>query len=260
MVARTSVVGSTSLVRFEVSGGSAPLRVVSFTGRESLSELYEFQLQLASEEPALSFSEVVGQPALLIIEGEEEPRHIHGLVSRFEQVGGKPRYTLYQATLVPLVWRLQHRRGSRIFQELSTPDIIQGVLRRAGLSNEHFELRLSSTYEPRNYCVQYRESDWDFLRRLMEEDGIFHFFEHHADKHVLVMGDAPQACRPIAGGETLVFRDPGGLVTTEEHVMGFRFAEEIQPGQVSLRDYNFKKPHLSMEARHEAEQDVDLEV
>ncbi|WNG32066.1 type VI secretion system tip protein VgrG [Cystobacter fuscus] len=248
------------MFRFEVSGCAAQLRVVHFSGRELLSELYEFRLELACEEPALSFSELVGQEALLTLEGETGPRHVHGIVSRFEQVGGKPRYTLYHATLVPLVWRLQHRRDNRIFQELSTPDILQKVLQRAGVSGERFELRLSSTYEPRNYCVQYRESDWDFLCRLMEEDGIFHFFEHHADKHVLVMGDAPSACHPIAGVEALAFRDASGLVTDEEHVLGFRFAEEIQSGQVSLRDYNFKKPLLAMDARHEAKQDTDLEV
>ncbi|OJH41449.1 type VI secretion system Vgr family protein [Cystobacter ferrugineus] len=260
MVSRTAVVGSTSLFRFEVSGGAVPLRVVSFSGHEHLSNLYEFQLELACEDPALSFSDVVGQQALLTIEGERAPRHLHGIVSRFEQVGSKPRHTLYQATLVPLVWRLQHRRDSRIFQELSTPDILQEVLRRAGVSSEHFELRLSSSYEPRNYCVQYRESDWDFLCRLMEEDGIFHFFEHHEDKHVLVMGDAPGACQPIAGGEALVFRHERGLVTEVEQIVGFRFSEEIQPGRVSLRDFNFKKPQLAMDAGHEAERDTDLEV
>ncbi len=260
MVARTSLAGSTSLFRFEVSGCASELRVVRFSGHEQLSGLYEFQLELACEEPALSFSNVVGQQALLTLVGEAAPRHVHGIVSRFEQVGGKPRYTLYRATLVPQVWRLQHRHDSRIFQELATPDILKKVLQGAGLSGEQYALRLSNSYEPRNYCVQYRESDWDFLCRLMEEDGIFHYFEHHADKHVLVMGDGPGACNPIPGEETLLFRHPGGLVTEAEHVLGFRFAEEIQPGQVSLRDFNFKKPSLPMDAQHAAEQDKDLEV
>ncbi|HYO51730.1 contractile injection system protein, VgrG/Pvc8 family [Archangium sp.] len=142
-------------------------------------------------------------------------------MSRFEQVGGKPRYTLYQVTVVPQVWRLQHRHNSRIFQELTTPDILKKVLQGAGLSSEHYALRLSSGYEPRNYCVQYRESDWDFLCRLMEEDGIFHFFEHHADKHVLVIGDGPGACNPIAGEisrpQAAVSRNaPGGADDGEE--------------------------------------------
>ncbi|EPX61054.1 VgrG protein [Cystobacter fuscus DSM 2262] len=231
-----------------------------FSGHEELSSLYEFQLELACEESALSFSDVVGQQALLTIEGEQAPRHVHGIVSRFEQVGSHPRYTRYQATLVPLVWRLRHRRDNRIFQDLSTPDILKQVLRKAGVSSEYFELRLSGTYEPRNYCVQYRESDWDFLSRLMEEDGIFHFFEHRADMHVLVMGDDSSACQPIAGTEALVFRHERGLVTEVEQVVGFRFSEEIQSGLVSLRDFNFKKPDLPMDAEHEAEQDTDLEV
>ena len=248
------------MFRFEVSGCTAALRVVRFSGHESLSNLYEFQLELACDDSAIGFSDVVGQQALLTLEGEQAPRHVHGIVSRFEHKGSLPRYTLYQATLVPLVWRLQHRRDNRIFQELATPDILKEVLQKAGVSSEHFDLRLSSAYEPRNYCVQYRESDWDFLCRLMEEDGIFHFFEHHADKHVLVMGDDSSGCKPIAGNEMLVFRHERGLVTEVDQVLGFRFAEEIQSGLVSLRDFNFKKPALPMDAEHEADQDTDLEV
>ncbi|HYO65175.1 MAG TPA: type VI secretion system tip protein TssI/VgrG [Archangium sp.] len=175
-------------------------------------------------------------------------------------MGGLPRYTLYQATVVPQTWRLRHRQSSRIFQELATPDILKKVLDTAGISSQHYELRLSNTYEPRNYCVQYRESDWAFACRLMEEDGILHFFEHHEDKHVLVMGDSPGACQPITGNEQLSFRQSAGMVTQAEHVLRFRFAEEIQPGQVSLRDFNFKKPNLPMDGNHQAEQDKELEV
>ncbi|HEX5753974.1 MAG TPA: type VI secretion system tip protein TssI/VgrG [Archangium sp.] len=260
MVARNTLAGSISLFSFKVSGCPAPLNVVRFAGHEGVSSLYEFQLDLACEDPALVFADIVGKPALLKIEGEQGPRHVHGIISRFEQVGGLPRYTLYQATVVPQVWRLKHRQGSRTFQELTTPDILKKVLEGTGISSQHYELRLSNTYEPRNYCVQYRESDWAFLCRLMEEDGIFHFFEHHEDKHVLVMGDSPGACQPISGSEQLSFRQSAGMVPQAEHVLRFRFAEEIQPGQVSLRDFNFKKPNLPMDGNHQAGQDKELEV
>lgn len=260
MIALASLPGSTSVFRFEVSGCAAELRVVRFSGHEGLSNLYEYQLELACEDPALSFSEVVGKTALLTVGSGASARLVHGVVSRFEQVGGRPRYTLYQATLVPLAWRLKHRHGSRIFQELSTPDILKKVLDGAGILKEQYELRLSNSYEPRNYCVQYRESDWAFLCRLMEEDGIFYFFDHSADKHVLVIGDSPGACKPIQGGENILFRQRDGLVMSADFVSSFRFAEEIQPGQVSLRDFNFKKPDLPMEVQQGAEQDKDLEV
>ncbi|ATB37717.1 hypothetical protein CYFUS_003142 [Cystobacter fuscus] len=260
MIALASLPGSTSVFRFEVSGCAAELRVVRFSGHEGLSNLYEFQLELVCEDQALNFSDVVGKTALLSVGGEVPSRLVHGIVSRFEQVGGRPRYGLYQATLVPLAWRLKHRHGSRIFQEIPTPDILKKVLDAAGMLGDQYELRLSNSYEPRNYCVQYRESDWAFLCRLMEEDGLFYFFEHQEDKHLLVIGDSPGACKPIQGNETVLFRQRDGLASDVDFVSSFRFAEEIQPGQVSLRDFNFKKPDLPMEVQHGAEQDKDLEV
>jgi type VI secretion system secreted protein VgrG len=260
MVARASLIGSTTLFHFAVSGSPDPMRVIQFSGSEGMSSLFGFNLKLACENQSLDFSDVVGKPGLLTLIGELKPRFMHGIVCRFEQVNELNRYAIYEAILVPQVWRLQHRHDCRIFQDLGTPDIIKKVFETAGISSEHFRFSLSNTYEPRNYCVQYRESDWSFVSRLMEEDGIFYFFEHHEDKHVLVMGDGASACEPICGSEVLPFRRPSGLVVEEDHIQRFRFAEEIQPGTVSLRDFNFKKPDLSMQAQDKAEVDGDLEV
>lgn len=260
MVARASFLGSTSVFQFEVSGCSDPMRVIQFSGTEGMSSQFEFHVKLACENQALDFSDVIGKPALLTLLSDLVPRFVHGLVSRFEQVNELNRYAIYHAVLVPQVWRLRHRHDCRIFQDLKTQDILKKVLESAGIASDHFRFALSNSYEPRNYCVQYRESDWAFMSRLMEEDGIFYFFEHQADKHVLVMGDAPSACGPIVGLETLPFRRPSGMVVEEDHVHRFRFAEEIQPGTVSLRDFNFKKPDLSMQAQDKNEVDGDLEV
>ncbi|WP_084736525.1 type VI secretion system Vgr family protein [Cystobacter ferrugineus] len=260
MVARASLLGSTSLFRFAVNGCPDEMRVIQFSGTEAMSSPFEFHLKLACENQSLDFSDVVGKTALLTLMGELTPRFVHGIVSRFEQVNELHRHAIYHASLVPQTWRLRHRHDCRIFQDETTPDIIKKVFEKAGVSSDHFKFSLSNTYEPRNYCVQYRESDWAFVSRLMEEDGIFYFFEHHADKHVLVMGDSVSANQPIPGGELLPFRRPANFVTNEDHVQRFRFAEEIQPGTVSLRDFNFKKPDLSLHADGKAQVDADLEV
>ncbi|MFY0582863.1 type VI secretion system Vgr family protein [Cystobacter fuscus] len=263
MDARSTILGNAALFRFEVSGCAEKLNVVRFSGHESISGQYEFQLELACEDQALDFNGIMGQPAVLTLVGELQPRLIHGIVNRFEQVNEMPRYAIYHATVVPQVWRLNHRHNNRIFQQLTTQDIIKKVLETAGIASDRFRFSLSSTYEPRDYCVQYRESDWAFISRLLEEDGIFYFFEHSADMHVLVMGDNPTACKPIAPGlmgELVPFRRSTGAVTTEDSVQRFRFAEEIQPGQVSLRDFNFKRPTLAMERNSKAQKDPDLEV
>ncbi|MDC0711153.1 type VI secretion system tip protein TssI/VgrG [Stigmatella sp. ncwal1] len=260
MVARVSLLGSTSVFRFEVAGSPDAMRVIQFSGEEGVSKQFSFQLKLACENPALDFSQVVGKSAVLSLQGETEPRFVHGIVARFEQITELPHYAIYHAVLVPKVRRLVYRQDCRIFQDMPTPAIIQKVLESGGIAGDLFQLKLSNTYEPRNYCVQYRESDWDFISRLMEEDGIFYFFEHQVDKHILVMGDGPQAHKPIGGLEALPFRRPSGLVNDEEHVQHFHFAEEIQSGQSSLRDFNFKKPDLSMHAQDKTSVDSDLEV
>ncbi|ATB42649.1 hypothetical protein CYFUS_008128 [Cystobacter fuscus] len=262
MVARALVhlLGETPLFLFEVTGLGEQLKVLRFSGSEGLSSLFEFQLEVACENQDLDFSQVVGKPGVLSLNGELVPRYVHGIVSRFEQVNEQPRYALYRVTVVPMVWRLHHRHDCRIFQKLDTPAILKKVFETAGVPADAVRFSLVNSYEPRDYCVQYRESDWAFASRLMEEDGIFYFFEHHEDKHILVFGDKESALKPIDGVEALPFRRATGGVVQEDHVAHFRRMQEVRPGRTSLRDFNFKKPGLPMEAQHEAEVDADLEV
>ncbi len=243
---------------FEVDGLSTELRVMRFEGHEALSQLYRFDVTLACEDPALAFADLVGKPCVLTFKVDDEPRFAHGIVSRFEQGEEGKKLTLYRATIVPSVWRLQHRRDSRIFQAMTVPDILKAVLDGAGVEGSRFSL--SGSYATREYCVQYRESDWDFMSRLMEEEGIYTFFEHTHDSETLILADAPSAHNPIAGESTLVFRTPLGAMVKGEHVSRFRYAEEVRPGKVTLRDYNFKKPSLSLESKAAGSDDTDLEI
>jgi type VI secretion system secreted protein VgrG len=243
---------------FQVEGLSNELRVMRFDGREALSQLFHFDVVVACTENDIAFADVVGKPATLTFRVGEDPRHVHGIVSGFEQGEDGKKLTAYHLTIVPGVWRLQHRRDSRIFQEMSTPDILEKVLSKAGISD--YRLSLTGSYSPREYCVQYRESDWTFMCRLMEEEGISYFFEHTEDKDVLVLADAVMAHEPIAGASTVVFRPPLGAMVKTEHVSRFRYAERVRPGKVTLRDYNFKKPSLSLEGSSAASVDTDLEI
>lgn len=245
---------------FQIDGSSEDLRVVRFEGHEGLSQLFQFDITVACEAPDIAFDSVVGRTALLTFRVGEEPRHVHGIVARFEQGEEGKKLTAYRAVLVPAVWRLQHRRDSRIFQELATPDILKKVLDGARIPGSGYRLALSGSYSPREYCVQYRESDWSFLSRLMEEEGISYHFEHTDAGHVLVMGDSATAFAPIAGDSTLAFRTPGGALVGGEHVSRFRYAERVRPGKVTLRDYNFKKPSLLLERTDHASADDDLEI
>ncbi|WP_437816053.1 type VI secretion system Vgr family protein [Sorangium sp. So ce1078] len=244
----------------QIEGLSGELRVVHFDGQEAISELFRFDITLVSLASDLAIGDAVGKRASLTFRASEDVRHVHGIIAHFELGEGGKKLTTYRAVLVPDVFRLLHRRDSRIFQELSVPDILKKVFDAAGVASGDCQFSLRKSYATREYCVQYRESDWAFACRLMEEEGIAYWFDHDASAHVLVLCDAPSAHPPIEGEATLVFRPPLGALVSGEHVSRFRYAEQVQPGKVTLRDYNFKKPGLSLESSEQGERDDDLEI
>jgi type VI secretion system secreted protein VgrG len=245
---------------FSIDGLNDKLHVMRFDGHEGMSQLFEFDVLVGCTAGDLAFDHVVGKSAVLTFRAGDEPRHVHGMVASFKQGDEGKKLTAYRAVLVPAVWRLRHRRDSRIFQELAVPAILEKVLEAAGVPSAGYRLSLSGKYAPREYCVQYRESDWAFLCRLMEEEGIAYHFEHTESAHVLVMADNPSTYAPIAGDATVVFRPPLGALIKGEHVSHFRYGEQVRPGKVTLRDYNFKKPGLLLESEGQAAADSDLEI
>ena len=231
--------------------------VVRFTGAESVSGLFEFHLELAGDE--LDVGDLVDKPGLLTIDGIEEPRWVHGHVCHAAYTGDLRQHHIYEVTLVPKVWRLTQRQDSRIFQRKKTQTIVAEVLEKAGISKDGFRFDLSGSYAPRDYCVQYRETDWAFVSRLLEEDGVYYYFEHDPDRHVLVMSDKPTTPR-IAGPPDLWWSPPQGFVRDQEHVTRFRIEEGIRTGKSSLRDFNLHKPDQQMESSESAALATDLEV
>lgn len=245
---------------FAVTGLEPELRVVRFTGSEGLSQLFRFSLELASDEAEIDFSAVVGKPALLTIYGEQGERYVNGIVSRFEQAREGLRLTTYHAELVPQLWLLSYRHKSRTFQHMTVPDIIAKILDEVSIPSDEYRFVLQNQYLARDYCVQYRESELNFISRLMEEEGIFYFFEHSKDGHVLVIGDSASAHVPILDPATVIFHEPTRAVATEEYVYQYRYAEEVRPGAVMLRDYDFKKPQLSLQVDSQSDKDTTLEI
>jgi type VI secretion system secreted protein VgrG len=246
---------------FEVEGSSQTLRVVRFAGQEGLSELFRFEVIVAGEDGAVGFDDLIGKPALLTMGTDDEPRYVHGIVARLRQGDSGKKLTTYHLTIVPRPWRLLHRHDCRIFQELTAPEIIKKVFEGAGLEvDTDFRFAVQGSYVAREYCVQYRESDWAFVSRLMEEEGIFYFFKHEADKHVLTLGDKPSVHEPISGDSTIKFKAPLGALSKGEHVHRFHYAEEIRSGAVTIRDYDFKKPGLLLESKGAGALFTDLEI
>lgn len=238
------------------------LRIIRFEGSEGLSELFRFSLDLASSDQKIDFDQVVGQPALLTARGIKGTRHVHGLVSLFEQTGKEGKWALYRAEVVPAIWKLGLRANCRIFQDKTIPDIIKQVLLDAGITANQFRFALNmGRYKARTYCVQYGESDLSFISRLMEQYGIWYYFEHSEQNHVLVMGDDPSAYAMPSGASSILYHAPASAgVPGDEHISDFRYHRQIRCGAVKLRDFDFEKPRLNITGDAQAKSDSKLEA
>jgi type VI secretion system secreted protein VgrG len=248
--------------RFLFEAGGTELMVIDFSLQEFISEPFSAGITLASEQD-IAFDAMVGENALLTLESMESgesTRYLQGIVNRFTQSGVNGRYYLYKAQVVPLVELLRLEKDCRIFQNLSVPDIIKQVLEESQILSDRFKFRLTGTYEPREYCVQYRESDLDFVQRLCSEEGIFYFFEHTRTDHLMVFGDSTVNYQPIGGNAAISFNPGFGMVAEQEAVIDFQLARQIHTGKYTLRDFNYEKPALGMEVDISDEQDDRREI
>ncbi len=221
--------------------GEDVLLLANFSGSETLGRLFQFNLDLRSEKHDVKFEDLIGTNATVRMEiAGDEPRYFNGYISRIvqsEAIGGLAQY---QATVVPWAWFLTRIADCRIFQELTVPDIIKEVFRSRGYSN--FKDALSRTYPTWEYCVQYRETDFNFVSRLMEQEGIYYFFIHEDGKHTLVLADSSTAHTPVPGYETMRFLPQGQGSNELDRVRDWSFEKELQSGAYAMRDFDFKNP------------------
>ncbi|QQR42871.1 type VI secretion system tip protein VgrG [Myxococcus xanthus] len=243
------------------SHGADALSVSSISGTEALSHLFDFRVDFfAKDGNPIATSELLEQDALLTLSiRDSAPRYVHGWVREVESLGMKTGRRRYRAHVVPRLWRLTQHHRSRIFQQKSVPDILKDVLDAAGVKTR---LALSGSYAPREYCVQYRESDFAFLSRLMEWEGIFYFFEHTEDGHTLVLGDKPSAHAPLPQGQQLPLRPSLGKEVVEgEYLSALEVVHRLRPGAVHLKDFDFEKPGLDISGKAQAPEGVtELEL
>jgi type VI secretion system secreted protein VgrG len=212
--------------------GTDVLFLTGFTGREAISSPFHFDLDIVGP-PDVQFADVVGANMTITIGGgRTESRTFNGFVSRFS-AGSRG---LYRAELVPQLWLLTRTTRSRTFQQMSVPDVLRKVLTGLGV-----EFQLTGQYPARDYCVQYRESDFDFASRLMEEEGIFYFFRHGDDGHTMVVADSP-ASHPSLG--TVPFDATG---KTPGAVLDWEKTQELRSGKATLRDHHFELPAATLE-------------
>lgn len=231
------------LISLDTPLGKDALLLQGFAGHEGISRLFHFNLDLASEKPSLSFEAIVGQKVTITLNLAKGKRYFNGYVSRFAQSGRDERFTYYHAEVVPWLWFLTRTADCRIFQKKTVPDIIKEIFSDLGVTD--FKTQLGS-HEPREYCVQYRETDFNFVSRLMEQYGIFYFFEHGQGKHTLVLADASGAHAECPGQAKASYKHSGGALLKEDVITNWQMEQELRPGKYALSDYNFETPSTSL--------------
>jgi type VI secretion system secreted protein VgrG len=218
--------------------------------REEMSRLFEYHLDLLSTKDDIALDDILGKNVTVTLglpdEGDEEKtRYFNGYVTRFAQGGVHGRYRRYVATVRPWLWFLTRTSDCRIFQEMTVPDIIKSVFGDHGFAD--FKLELTGSYRTWTYCVQYRETDFNFVSRLMEQEGIAYYFRHTKGHNTLVLTDTTSKHTPTEGYEKLSF-----IATTEqvkpdsEHVSAWDFSREIQPGVYVHDDYDLERPSVEL--------------
>ncbi len=220
----------------------------SFEGEEEISKLYEYRIVCASEKADIQPTDIVGKRATLSIlqDDRQTERFFDGFVSHFASVPSRHRLYEYELTIVPWLWFLTRTTDCRIFQDKTVPEVIEKVFKDLGFTD--FQLQISGSHPSRVYCVQYRETAFNFVSRLMEEEGIFYFFKHQKGKHTMVLGDkrtVHQACEYQSTARMEPATDTGFLRITDS-VQHWERHYQYRSGKWAQTDYNFETPTTSL--------------
>ncbi len=237
-------------MRFESAGASdGDWQVRAFTAVEGLSTVYECVVDLAHESLTANPDALLGAPAVLRVSRDALTRRFAGLVRRVEHRGTSATHRLAKVYVVPALWALSQRSDTRIFQDKTAVEVVEAVLREAGLYAGRLDVQVHRALAAREYCVQHRETDLDFVTRLLAEEGVAFHFRHDDDGETLVLSDGAHAWRalptmdggavPVAGAETATLH--------VEAVRHLAWERSLRPSAVTVRDFDFTRPDLRIE-------------
>lgn len=240
------------LCRMAKSSGLDPFLVRRFQGREAVSQPFQFDLELVAPDLETDLAKILGASVTFeLAQASGLQRPFNGVVDQIQQVEADLTGAVYRVRLVPWTRLLELRTNCRVFQEMSVPDIVDEVLSDHGVQD--IEWRLEGEYQRRVLCVQYRESDWSFIARLLEEEGIAYHYEHEDGRHVLVCGDTPAQRQPCPEQPQAIFRTAEDSDRDEEGMLHdvmqeFRLERSLHSGRRLLSDFNYLDPGASLEA------------
>ncbi|CAB3973460.1 type IV secretion protein Rhs [Burkholderia aenigmatica] len=228
------------------TAGEESFEVVEFTLREGLSETFRLEVELANANPAIDFGQILDRNGLLTIwQGGQPVRYVHGAVSSFVQGDTGFRRTRYSAVVEPRLARLKLSSDWRIFQTLSVTEIATAVFKAHGLTM-NYEQRATNEHLAREYCVQAGDTDYDFVERILREEGFFYAFQHRKEGHRLIHCDRLFIFGRLDGEPVIYNPTPGGD-QPQPSLRTFAYTENVRTARQVQRDYTFKNPRFNHE-------------
>lgn len=230
--------------------GSNDLLLDAMEGTEGISELFKFHLHMRSGSTSLAAATIVGKSVTVTMEVDgASKRYINGICSRFIHSGFDQDFATYEAEVVPKLWLLTLSRDRKIYQSQGVDAIIKAVLGDFGIT---FSSKLTKTYTALDYVVQYDETAFEFISRLMEQAGIFYFFTFASGAHTMVLADASSNFTDCSGAATVRFFPRTGMLNAVDTVSRFAYESGLALKKATVNDYDFENPSTSLSGNHSA--------
>ena len=219
-------------------------------GTEQIGRLFEYEIEMLSEKTYIKLADILGKNITVRMQLPEKrgagTRYFNGFVTRFSYLGMRGmRYGAYRAIVHPWLWFLTRTSDCRIFQNKTVPDIIEQIFRDHGFTD--FKRSLTGHYRTWEYCVQYRETDFNFVSRLMEQEGIYYYFDHENGKHTLILADGLSSHKVFRHYADVPYYPPDAMQWRErDHLYEWVVEKQVQPGKYALNDFDFTAPTKSL--------------
>ncbi|MEK6750499.1 MAG: type VI secretion system tip protein TssI/VgrG, partial [Pseudomonadota bacterium] len=259
----SNIAANTEQFLLAIDGVDERLRVLSFACGEHISEMFTCDVSFAIKgNVELVLEDVLGKYSTLEILDAygSHARYVNGIVGAIIQTSMDDKFTRYSLSLMPEHAVLKYRADSRIFQNKDIQAVIKEVFDDADIPSDMLQFDLSGAHKPREYCVQYNESDLAFVERLLAEEGAFYYFEHSENLHVMVIADHSTVHAQISDEAKIAYREQTGLAAEGEYISAFTHQESIGTGGVALIDYNYATPTTSLLSERNRSADQALAV